>query len=162
MNIMQRRSVELLDSDRKLELVRRRVEIVVVRDNKVLVGRYLRRTTGDTFYSLPGGGIEIGETPEQAVHRELLEEMGVVVKNVRDLNLVMNFPPPYFISNYRYDKIVTEWYSASYTKEDLSSFNSARDGSIEKLWLNKKTALEYINDSLYARGSIRAIERVLR
>ena len=160
---VQRRVMELVgENDRRQELVRRRVEIVVVRDNKVLVGRYLRRTMGDTFYSLPGGGIESGETPEQAVHRELLEEVGVVVKNVRDLNLVMDFPPPYFISNYRYDKIVTEWYSASYVKEDLSSFNLVRDGSIEKLWLDKKTALEYVNDSLYAKGSIRAIERVLR
>lgn len=150
------------DDGRRRELVRRRVEVVVLRDNKVLVGRYRRRTTGDTFYSLPGGGIEHGEEPEETVRRELLEEMGVAVRGIKDLNLVMDFPPPWFIPNYRYDKIVTEWYSAIYVKEDLSIFGTARDGSIEKLWLDKKTALEYVNDSLYAIGSIRAIERALK
>ena len=32
---------------------------------------------GRTFYSIPGGGIEDGETPEQTAIRELKEECGL-------------------------------------------------------------------------------------
>ena len=53
----------------------------VVRDGKILMERLTYG--GRTFYSIPGGGIEDGETPEQAAIRELKEECGldgVIVK----------------------------------------------------------------------------------
>ena len=148
-------------SHRRKKPTRRRIEVLVMRGGKVLVAKYYRKTTDEEFYSFPGGGIEDGETGEEAVRRELLEEIGIDVRNVKDLNLVMDFPPPYFITNYKYDKVITEWYKADYAGENDSRLGVANDRSIEHLWLDKKTALRYVNDSLYATGSIRAIERVM-
>lgn len=37
------------------------------------------------WWTLPGGGIDPGETPEDAVRREVLEEVGLVVKEARYL-----------------------------------------------------------------------------
>lgn len=54
---------------------RNRSVAVVVRDGKILMERVFY--FGREFFTLPGGGIEKGETPEQAVLRELKEECGL-------------------------------------------------------------------------------------
>jgi 8-oxo-dGTP diphosphatase len=54
------------------------VGLVHVRDGRLLV---VRSRTKGAFY-LPGGKLEPGETPEQALHREVLEELGVGLRDV--------------------------------------------------------------------------------
>ena len=60
----------------------------VIRDKKILMEKLCYG--GRTFYSIPGGGIEDGETPEQAVIRELKEECGLDGVIVRRLAEVFN------------------------------------------------------------------------
>lgn len=48
---------------------------LVVRERKILMEKLIYN--GRTFYSIPGGGIEDGETPEEAALRELKEECGL-------------------------------------------------------------------------------------
>lgn len=63
---------------------RKSARVLVIENGKLLV--FLRkrhsRKTGEwiEYYSIPGGGIDRGEKPEQAAIRELKEEMGVVVE----------------------------------------------------------------------------------
>ena len=52
-----------------------RAQCLVVRDSKILMVKH--RQGGDEWYCSPGGGIEEGETPEQAALRELQEECNV-------------------------------------------------------------------------------------
>jgi uncharacterized protein (TIGR00730 family) len=57
---------------------------VVVRDGQVLLG--LRRGThGPGTWSFPGGKVDAGEAPEQAVVRELEEETGLVAATVSQI-----------------------------------------------------------------------------
>jgi len=66
--------------------MRNRSMALVVRDSKILMIHTYR--FGRYIYELPGGGIEEGETPEDAALRELQEECGLVGTIVRPLNVL--------------------------------------------------------------------------
>lgn len=61
---------------------RSRSVAIVVRDGKILMERVFY--FGREFFTLPGGGIEKGETPKQACLRELKEECGLDEINEKD------------------------------------------------------------------------------
>src|SRR5512142_1126382 len=57
--------------------MRIRAGIVLIQDHKVaLIERY---RAGLDYFVFPGGGVDEGETPEQAAVREAMEELGVEV-----------------------------------------------------------------------------------
>lgn len=50
-----------------------RCRAVIIHDGKLLVVRHV----GKEFYALPGGHLELGETPLACVRREVIEELGI-------------------------------------------------------------------------------------
>lgn len=52
---------------------------LIYQDNKVLLG--LRPNQETDIWEFPGGSIEIGELPEQAMQRELKEELNIDVED---------------------------------------------------------------------------------
>jgi 8-oxo-dGTP diphosphatase len=52
---------------------------VIVRDSRLLVIRRSQLVIAPGMYCFPGGGIEPGESEEQAVVRELQEELGCAI-----------------------------------------------------------------------------------
>ena len=57
------------------------VIVLITKGNEILLARNARFRTG--FFSCLAGFIEIGESAESTVHREIKEEVGVFVENVR-------------------------------------------------------------------------------
>lgn len=63
-----------------------RVSAIFIRDNKLLVNKY-----GEDSYCLPGGYVEIGETSEEAMLRELNEEINLDFKIENFAGITENF-----------------------------------------------------------------------
>ena len=63
------------------ELVERRQRIsaygLIVADDSILLARIAAGYPGAGSWTLPGGGIDWGEAPQDALHRELYEETGL-------------------------------------------------------------------------------------
>lgn len=53
---------------------------VIIRGDRILLTRLAKRVTRNELWTLPGGGIEHGEDPRDAVVREIHEETGLVAE----------------------------------------------------------------------------------
>lgn len=98
---------------------------VVIKDNKVLLARHTYGG-GKGMLIIPGGYVNLGETPQEALIREYLEETNVVVKPTNIIGIRFN---------------MHDWYiafSAEYISGDAKSDNNENS---EVIWLDVKEAL---------------------
>ena len=58
------------------------IGVIVIKDNKVLVGKR-KGDHGEGTWSFPGGHLEFNEELEDCARREVLEETGIQIKNIR-------------------------------------------------------------------------------
>lgn len=68
-----------------------RYQGAIVRDDHILLITHRLHEEGWTFWVIPGGGREDGETEEECVRREMLEETNLDVKVLR---LLLDTPAP--------------------------------------------------------------------
>lgn len=59
-------------------------------EGNILAGKGVDKKTDKVFYRLFGGGIEIGETSEEAIIREIKEELGATAINLKKLSVTEN------------------------------------------------------------------------
>lgn len=70
--------------------IRPKAVAVIRRGDEVLLSFARDPETGDRYARLLGGGIEFGERAEDTVRRELREEIGVEIADVRKLGVLEN------------------------------------------------------------------------
>ncbi len=68
--------------------VRPGVYVILARDNRLLL---THQATPAPELQLPGGGVDPGESPVRALHREVLEETGWVIARPRRLGAYRRF-----------------------------------------------------------------------
>lgn len=80
--------------------VRKAVRCYLIKDNKVVVTKYKESNKKSGYYEIPGGKIEEGETSEQTAIREMKEETGLNVKNLKYKgNMIIEYPNRIFDFN---------------------------------------------------------------
>lgn len=73
------------DSDTDIHFVRRAARAVLRNDNNQVAIMCFTKTGS---YKLPGGGVDEGEEIEAALHREIREETGYEIDDVRELGII--------------------------------------------------------------------------
>jgi len=77
--------------------VRKAVRCYLIKDNKVVVTKYKEKNEKSGYYDIPGGKIEDGETPVKTVIREMKEETGLDVQNLKYKgNMIIEYPSRIF------------------------------------------------------------------
>ncbi len=119
---------------------------VLLRDGAVL----LAEQRGDLL--LPGGGIDRGETPLRALHREVLEETGWRIAAARRLDVFV-----------RYGWLVEEqWHARKlqhvYLARPTRRLGPPSEPDHRPVWMAARAAV----DRLSVEGEARALEAVLR
>lgn len=116
-------------NERKPRLV---VGILVRNKNKFLLSRE-KLEGGKDYWIVPGGKVEFGETLEDAAKREILEETGVVVKELKFLAYKEAIFPGY---NYHTVIFFFETLTGSFDLRD-----DIEGKVIESKWFTKKEAI---------------------
>jgi len=101
------------------------VAIVAVddKDNILLVKQY-RKAVDKELLEIPAGGIDPGETPEDAVRREMREETGFLPQKVTKLGGF--YSAPGYSNEYLYLYLATELVSSPLEAEDTASISLVR------------------------------------
>ena len=86
-------------------------DAILIRNNKILIGkRPENKKCYAGFWDVIGGHIERNETPEEAMKREVKEELGVDIIEYKFFDLVRNDVDPTSKENYNhYFFIVKKW-----------------------------------------------------
>jgi 8-oxo-dGTP diphosphatase len=104
------------------------VVAVIFRGGKFLIIRRSQHVRSPGKFCFPGGGIEAGETEEQALVREFAEELNAVVRPVRRLWQSLT------ITN-----VQLAWWLADLADDQLLTPNALEVESIH--WLSREEAL---------------------
>ena len=83
--------------------------VMILKDGKVLLGKRLK-PDGTFEYEFPGGHLEFMESLEDSIQREIAEEAGIKIKNIKFLR-VLNFKIPEEQKHYVDLAFVADWAS---------------------------------------------------
>ena len=101
------------------------IAVVVLDDkNNVILEKQYRRAAGKVLLEIPAGGIEEGETPEEAVKRELQEEIGYLPGKVTRLGGF--YSAPGYCTEYLYLFLATDLKPSHLTAEDTDEIEIVR------------------------------------
>lgn len=100
----------------------------VTKEGKVILAKQFRVGPEKVLLELPGGGLEKGETPEQAIARELLEETGYAGK----VQLVQVILDDAYSTRTRYAFVATDCVKVGEPQPDETEFIEAVEMTIDE------------------------------
>lgn len=123
----------MIPADSELAFYRPGVGVFLInRDGRVFVGRRIDMPAGMAAWQMPQGGIDPGETPREAVLRELKEEVGTDRAEILGEThgwLRYDLPPDLASNSWdgRYRGQRQKWFAMRFTGEDSDIDPAAAD-----------------------------------
>lgn len=122
------------------------VRIIIVKNNKILLGQ--KFINGKFIcYEFPGGGVEGNDNLEETVIKECLEEVGILVNNIKSLNIKykydLEYPNPERAKLYRGGE--DNWFICVFYKQNKSLYNKDND-KLPYVWVTVDEAINIINN----------------
>jgi len=114
-----------------------RVRAVIERDGKFLVCKHRDKTK--EYYFLPGGHVEFGETGEDAIIRELKEELVISVKEV---SLIGGMEDIFTKENGEKHHDINLFFNVSFDKVE----DKSKEDEIDFIFLTQE---EFLNEKVY-------------
>ena len=136
------------------------MRIIIVKDNQILLGK--KFISGKfVYYEFPGGGVEEGDTFEDTVVKECLEEVGILVNNVRSLGVQnqyeVDYPKPERAKLYRGGQ--DNYFTCDYVKQDKRLYNADND-TLPYIWVTINKAIKLINEGPESRFNPARLEAI--
>src|SRR5215212_6834790 len=122
--------------------MRIRVGIVLIQEDKVALIE--RHRAGLDYFVFPGGGVDEGESPEQAAVREALEELGIEValkQKVAEIQLGHKSRQVYFLA----EQISGEFGTGTGEEYTNSDPNDPDEGIYIPIWMPVDELLQHPN-----------------
>lgn len=106
-----------------------------LKDGRVLI---VKPTGSEDRYDIPGGKIKVGESKEQGLYRECLEEVGLKVKKAKFIGKDEEREKVYFL--------ITEWEGEIVLQEEeLEKYRWVPVNSVKNYYLTKTAHNGYIH-----------------
>lgn len=139
---------------------RRAVRVIVTKGGKIALGvRYKQDGLTPAYYLFPGGGVEDNETPAQAAIKEVKEEVGMLVKDPREIGHRVRydkeFPQPDRAKLYKGSEDI--WLTAIYVRVDKTLHGSAGD-AFKYDWVTPDEAIRLFSQNLDDVGNVNKVK----
>jgi len=102
---------------------------LIILNKKILIARRASNVPYSGFYEFPGGKVEENETPEEALDRELNEELGI------------NCSIENFFTEIKWGGFLLKSYFVNMNKEDVSKMEKRVHDDFQ--WVNLENYTEY-------------------
>lgn len=138
--------MEALNNDRSHLPLRMVARVLIMKDDHLLLGKKWD-AAGNLYYNFPGGGVEEGDSAEETVQKEALEEVGVQVRNIRPLNVHLEAEHPMGSKReHLFRGTDNHYFVADFVRYDTSKLNSEGD-EMPVIWVTPFTALRLIKQT---------------
>lgn len=144
---------------------RKCVRVIITKGSQILLGQKVLEDKRKV-YAFPGGGVEDGDTLEETVIKECLEEVGIEIKNIKSLNLIHRHDvKDGFFTGERaklFKGLDNNWYIAEFMKTNKKHFGIEGD-DMPFIWVSPDKAITMINNGHnndFNHGRIEAINKL--
>lgn len=118
---------------------RNAVRAIIFNDNNEIALLYLAT---EDFYKLPGGGIDEGEDKMTALKREVLEELGIKIKDIDEIGKIISYRNE--IKTIQYDYCYKAGFLKKIHDPKYTDFEKQFDFRVE--WVKPSEAIKLFND----------------